>query len=151
MKLKKIGVYFFSLVKAFENSLSFRWSSPSLLRIYTGLALGLCSSSKTLFPYLSGCDSYHVDDLLSWVGEWNDLKGDRLNQNFNAFSGGSRILVQGLLPPWIALFLGYGCLLGAVVFGLYLYFQYKTGQWPLLLGGMGLFSGYFYSCKSFDL
>jgi hypothetical protein len=34
--------------------------------------------------------------LIMWmtyyVGEWNDLEGDRINQHFNHFSGGSRRL-----------------------------------------------------------
>ncbi len=82
-----------------------------------------------------------------YLGEWNDLEGDRLNQNFNAFSGGSRVLVKGLLPPQIALLLGYGCLVGAMMMGLWLYFRYQTGPWTLFLGGVGLFSGFFYSGK----
>jgi len=80
-----------------------------------------------------------------YLGEWNDLEGDRLNQNFNAFSGGSRALVKGLLPPQVALYLGYGCLMGAMVMGLWLYVRYRTGPWTLLLGGIGVFSGFFYS------
>ena len=39
--------------------------------------------------------------LIMWMtyylGEWNDLEGDRINQNFNAFSGGSRVLTEGNL------------------------------------------------------
>lgn len=80
-----------------------------------------------------------------YLGEWNDLEGDRLNRNFNAFSGGSRVLVKGLLPPKAALFLGYGCLMGAMAMGLWLYVRYQTGPLTLLLGGIGLFSGFFYS------
>ncbi|MGB9627362.1 MAG: prenyltransferase [Thermodesulfobacteriota bacterium] len=35
--------------------------------------------------------------------------------------------------------------MGAVITGLCLYVQYQTGPWTLLLGGIGLFSGFFYS------
>lgn len=91
--------------------------------------------------------------LIMWMnyylGEWNDLEGDRLNENFNRFSGGSRILVQGILPLWVSLLLGYGCLVGAILTGFYIYFQYKTGPWTLFLGGIGIFSGFFYSNKPF--
>jgi len=80
-----------------------------------------------------------------YLGEWNDLEGDRLNQNFNAFSGGSRVLVKGLLPPKVALYLGYVCLMGGMSMGLWLYVRYQTGPWTLLLGGIGVFSGFFYS------
>ena len=33
-----------------------------------------------------------------YLGEWNDLEGDRINQSYNRFSGGSRIMVEGALP-----------------------------------------------------
>jgi 1,4-dihydroxy-2-naphthoate octaprenyltransferase len=89
--------------------------------------------------------------LIMWMtycfGERNDLEGDRLNRSFNRFSGGSRVLVEGVFPPWVSLLLGYGCLLGASLIGVCIYFQYRTEPWTLLLGGIGIFSGYFYSSK----
>jgi 1,4-dihydroxy-2-naphthoate octaprenyltransferase len=91
--------------------------------------------------------------LIMWMtyylGEWNDLEGDRLNQGFNRFSGGSRVLVKGVLPVWVSLFLGYGCLAGAILIGFYIYLQYQTDPRTLLLGGIGIFSGFFYSNKPF--
>lgn len=85
-----------------------------------------------------------------YLGEWNDLKGDRINQDFNLFSGGSRVLVEGALPSWIALFLGYVCLAGAILIGLFIYSQYRPEIPTLLLGGMGIFSGFFYSNRPFQ-
>ncbi len=91
--------------------------------------------------------------LIMWMtyylGEWNDLEGDRINQKYNRFSGGSRILVKGFLPAWIALVLGYGCLAGGILVGLCIYFRYETGLWTLILGGIGIFSGFFYSGRPF--
>ena len=92
--------------------------------------------------------------LIMWMsyylGERNDLEGDRLNQDFNRFSGGSRILVEGILPGWVSILLGYGCLVAAILTGLYIYLQYQTGPWTLLLGGIGIFFGFFYSGKPFQ-
>jgi 1,4-dihydroxy-2-naphthoate octaprenyltransferase len=91
--------------------------------------------------------------LIMWMtyylGEWNDLEGDRLNQSFNRFSGGSRVLVKRLFPLWISLLFGYVCLTGAMLTGIYIYLRYQTGSWTLLLGGIGIFSGFFYSGKPF--
>ena len=91
--------------------------------------------------------------LIMWMtyymGEWNDLEGDRINQNFNRFSGGSRILVKEVLPAWSSLLLGYVCLVGAILIGFYIYLQYQTDFRALLLGGMGIFFGFFYSGKPF--
>jgi 1,4-dihydroxy-2-naphthoate octaprenyltransferase len=91
--------------------------------------------------------------LIMWmtyyVGEWNDLEGDRINQYFNQFSGGSRVLVNEVLPPWFSILLGYGCLAGAILVGIYIYLQYQTDLRTLLLGGIGIFFGFFYSSKPF--
>jgi 1,4-dihydroxy-2-naphthoate octaprenyltransferase len=40
-------------------------------------------------------------------------------------------------------------LVGAIVIGLTIYFKYQTGPWTLFLGGIGIFSGFFYSGKPF--
>ena len=89
--------------------------------------------------------------LIMWMtyylGEWNDLEGDRINHNFNRFSGGSRVLVKEILPAWVSLLLGYGCLAGAILIGIYIYLQYRTDLRTLLLGGLGIFFGFFYSSK----
>jgi 1,4-dihydroxy-2-naphthoate octaprenyltransferase len=82
-----------------------------------------------------------------YLGEWNDLEGDRINQNFNRFSGGSRVLVREILPARVSLLLGYGCLAGAILVGLYIYLQYRSDLRTLLLGGLGIFFGFFYSNK----
>jgi 1,4-dihydroxy-2-naphthoate octaprenyltransferase len=91
--------------------------------------------------------------LIMWMtyyfGEWNDLEGDRLNTGFNPFSGGSRVLVEGILQPRVALLLGSLCLTGAVIIGLTIYIHYATGLWTFLLGGAGIVSGFFYSNRPF--
>jgi 1,4-dihydroxy-2-naphthoate octaprenyltransferase len=91
--------------------------------------------------------------LIMWMtyylGEWNDLEGDRINQHFNPFTGGSRVLVKGVLPARVSLLLGYGCLVGAILIGFYIYLQYQTDFRTLLLGGLGIFFGFFYSSRPF--
>jgi 1,4-dihydroxy-2-naphthoate octaprenyltransferase len=84
-----------------------------------------------------------------YLGEWNDLEGDRLNRSFNRYSGGSRVLIEGFLPSWTSLLFGYTCLTIAILTGLYIYLRYRTGSWTLLLGGIGICSGFFYSGKPF--
>jgi 1,4-dihydroxy-2-naphthoate octaprenyltransferase len=91
--------------------------------------------------------------LIMWmtyyVGDWNDLGGDRINRDFNRFSGGSRVLVEEVFPAWVSLVLGYGCLAGAILIGLYIYLRYQTDLRTLVLGGLGIFFGFFYSTKPF--
>ncbi len=91
--------------------------------------------------------------LIMWMtyylAEWNDLEGDRINQHFNRFSGGSRVLVKGILPARVSLLLGYGCLVGAILIGICIYLYYQTDLRTLLLGGLGVFFGFFYSGRPF--
>jgi 1,4-dihydroxy-2-naphthoate octaprenyltransferase len=91
--------------------------------------------------------------LIMWmtyyVSEWCDLEGDCVNRNANLFSGGSKVLVEGLLPPRASLVLGYGCLGAAVIIGLVIFFRHQTGPWTLPLGALGIFSGFFYSNRPF--
>ena len=92
--------------------------------------------------------------LIMWMtyylGEWNDLEGDRINQNSNPFSGGSRVLVEGNLSPRVALLLGYGCLAGAAFLVVTIFLHYRTGPWTLPLAGIGLLAGFYYSNKPFQ-
>lgn len=90
-----------------------------------------------------------IMEMTYYLGEWNDLEGDRLNEGFNRFSGGSRVLPEGRFRPKVSLYLGYGCLVGAVFTGLFLYYHYKTGPWTLPLGAIGIVSGFFYSNRPF--
>ena len=80
-----------------------------------------------------------------YLGEWNDLEGDRINQKFNRFSGGSRVLVEEGIPARVSFVLGYGCLAGAILLVLCIYLQYLRDLRTLLLGGVGIFFGFFYS------
>jgi len=113
--------------------LAWRWGYTGPIRLYL-----LSSMAIILIMWMT-----------YYLGEWNDLEGDRINRGFNRFSGGSRTLVKEILPIWIPPLLGYVCLVGAVVIGLTIYFKYQTGPWTLFLGGIGIFSGFFYSGKPF--
>jgi 1,4-dihydroxy-2-naphthoate polyprenyltransferase len=101
------------------------------------------------FYLLSSAGAILIMWMTYYLGEWRDLEGDRLNEGFNKFSGGSRVMVKGLLPHWVPLILGYGCLTGAILIVVYIYLRYRTDYRALLLGGIGIFSGFFYSGKPF--
>jgi len=147
MNIKKIGIY----VLAWWRLSRVPFLSVGILPLFLGyiLAWRWGYSGPISLYFLASFVVILIMWMTYYLGEWNDFEGDSLNQDYNSFSGGSRILIEGLLHPRVALILGYGCLLGAVVFGLYLYLRYETGQWTLFLGGVGLFSGYFYSGKPF--
>jgi len=114
--------------------LAWRWGYKGPFGLYL-----LSSGAVILIMWMTYC-----------LAERNDLEGDRINQDFNRYSGGSRILVNGALPIWVPLSLGYGCLVAACLSGMTIYLRYQTGPWTLFLGGIGIFSGYFYSEKPFQ-
>jgi len=85
--------------------------------------------------------------LTYYNGEYYDIKEDALAAKMgkNAFSGGSQIIAQNLLPRKYAKIGSYISLAIAVSIGLVLQFYFKTGIWTIVLGAIGIFLGYFYS------
>lgn len=82
---------------------------------------------------------------------FDHLSGDdEANEEFvRPFTGGSRMIQEGLLTPnevlWEALILlGGGCLVGLVLFWL-------RGPWVLVLGMVGVISGFFYTAPPLRL
>jgi len=68
---------------------------------------------------------------------------DALNRQYTRFSGGSRVIQDGLIPPDTVfraslIFLGLGGLIG-------LYLAWNAGWAILVIGMIGIASGYFYS------
>lgn len=90
-----------------------------------------------------------IMEMTYYLGESNDLEGDRLNESFNKFSGGSRVLVNGNISGQVAIILGYGCLLGAILLTIYIYIFFQRDLRVFILGAIGILSGYFYSSKPF--
>lgn len=77
-------------------------------------------------------------------------RSDEVNVEFvRPFSGGSRMIQRGLMTPKAVLieglvFFGLGILIG-------LYLAWTRGAVVLVLGLIGVFSGYFYTAPPFDL
>lgn len=75
---------------------------------------------------------------------------DPINQEFiRPFSGGSRLIPQGLLTPAEVLRESLGLFALGILIGLYL--AWVRGPAILILGIVGVFSGYFYSAPPFQL
>ncbi|NUQ11170.1 MAG: prenyltransferase [Gemmatimonadaceae bacterium] len=60
-------------------------------------------------------------------------------------TGGTRVLVKGLIPRRHALYASIGCFVLALPFGLYLQFGLHTGPLTIPLGALALFIGWFYT------
>jgi 1,4-dihydroxy-2-naphthoate octaprenyltransferase len=143
--LKKLGSYLF----AWWELSRIPFLSVGILPLILGFILAWRRGYRGPFGLylLSATAAILIMWMTYYLGEWNDLEGDRINQNFNRFSGGSRVLVKEILPAWVSLLLGYGCLAGAILIVFYIYLQYRTDLRTLLLGGLGILFGFFYSSK----
>jgi 1,4-dihydroxy-2-naphthoate octaprenyltransferase len=84
-----------------------------------------------------------------YAGEYWDYTEDTLASRLgdSRFSGGSKVLQQGLLPRQAALWASLTSFTLAIMIGAILQFAYNTGALTLPLGILGLFTGFFYSAK----
>ncbi len=84
-----------------------------------------------------------------YFGEYYDLAGDAMNRSFNRFSGGSRVLVKGLLEPERVRLAGIVACGAAALLGLALLLHPRVGPWALPLGLLGVAAGAGYSLTPF--
>ena len=85
------------------------------------------------------------------INEYFDYDTDHLNTSFHRLSGGSRVLIHGLVPKKLALYSAY-CIFGlAAIIGLVIYFYFKTGPLTIPFGVLAVCIGYFYTAKPLRL
>lgn len=85
------------------------------------------------------------------LGEYYDFESDRVNKDFNRFSGGSRVFIHGYSPHKALLTVAYSAAFLAALIGLVLHLYYGTGIFTLPLGITGLILGLFYSSRPLQL
>jgi len=87
------------------------------------------------------------------VNDYFDRATDDINVEYVApFTGGSRVIQQELLTPSQVLSVGILCFTAAAAIGGYLVWAtWASGPMVLILGAIGVFSGYFYTAPPFKL
>ena len=81
-----------------------------------------------------------------YAGEFWDYEGDALSPE-SKFSGGTRVMIKGILSKTAPLTGSIVALFLAATVGLILQFSYHTGPWTLPLGVIGMIGGFFYSTR----
>jgi len=83
------------------------------------------------------------------AGEYFDYKEDEMASRLhkNQFAGGTRVIVEGKIPPRVARWTSIIAFFIALVIGIVLQFVYKTGPYTLILGCLGALPGFFYSSE----
>ena len=74
---------------------------------------------------------------------------DAVNQEHTRFSGGSRVIQEGLIRPGTILGVSLTCFAVGALIGLYL--VYARGWWLLPIGMVGVASGYFYTATPLSI
>ena len=123
--------------------------TPGLAPFTAGLLLGLLHGGGALEPGLVAIAYAGLILIMLatyYSNEYFDYEVDRINRNYNKFSGGSRVLPEGLLPRETA----FKAFIGAVVaFAMltlaYLKLYYQARPWLLAMGAIGMFAGVFYT------
>ena len=85
------------------------------------------------------------------VNDYYDYDTDVSNHGYHKLSGGSRVLVMGLVPRRRALTAAYVFTGTAMGIGLWLYFGLKTGPLTIPLGASTIIIGYVYTAGPFRL
>ena len=87
------------------------------------------------------------------AGEYFDQKEDAIASRLhkNQFAGGTRVLIEGKIPPRVARWTSIIAFLIAFVIGIVLQFVYWTGPYTLMLGCLGALPGFFYSTEPIRL
>jgi 1,4-dihydroxy-2-naphthoate octaprenyltransferase len=135
-------------------------------------AMRIPFATATIIPVaLGSIIAWHDTDKFIWMRFWLAMLGallihigtnlandyfdhlsgcDKANPNPTPFSGGSRVIQQGLIAPKKILYVSLiGFILGSVI-GLYL--NYLSGKNVILiLGIIGVFLGFFYTAKPFRI
>lgn len=85
------------------------------------------------------------------VNEYYDYDTDLLNKSSHRLSGGSRVLVAGIVPRRQSLYCAYWLFGLAAVIGLVLYLGFDTGLLTIPFGTVAILIGYFYTAKPIKL
>jgi 1,4-dihydroxy-2-naphthoate polyprenyltransferase len=112
-----------------------------------GIAVALYAGAAIRWPVVmwgqAGITA--VQWMTHYSNDYFDLAADKANRTPSYWSGGSRILPAGLLPPWVALWTALLLAIVAVAAALVLTWVHGTGPLTLPLFLLALFLGWSYS------
>ena len=120
---------------------------PASIGLLMALREGHAFSFINFVLALSGIWAFHIGTNL--INDYYDyvFRTDIVNKVQTPFSGGTRVIVEGLLgAESIRKAAVYSFLIGFIPFGI---LYYLTGPSIIILALIGWFSGYFYSAPPF--
>lgn len=127
-----------------------RFFTATLVPIFLGAAIAWHGSGEFNWIYfllaLSGGIFIHAG--LDLVNDYSDHSSgvDEINSHHNPFSGGSRVIQEGLLSPKQVLWASIICFAMGTAIGVFLDYSIP-GHTLLIIGIVGVFLAYFYSAS----
>ena len=156
-QLKNIFSAFGRWLKKWFNATRLGFSSTTIGALILGAGLayfyaGEYAFSNGLNVALACVGALFAHISTNLLNDYYDEKNgtDRLNPNPTPFSGGSRMIQNGIIEPEKILVVAWLFLLATIGIGLYLNAQ-LPGNWLLLIGGIGVSFAYFYSAPPIKL
>ncbi len=118
-----------------------------------GVAVALFSGAALNLPALfwGQIAITAIQWMTHYCNDYFDLQIDRLNRTPTNWSGGSRVLLSGSIPPRAALYMALGLAVIAVSAALFLALHLQTGALTLLLISAALGLAWFYSAPPLRL
>jgi 1,4-dihydroxy-2-naphthoate octaprenyltransferase len=139
-------------VKKWLTALRAPFFSATILPIFLGTVIAMHAGFSLdfwgLFYTILGMIAIHAG--VNLANDYFDHKSgnDELNLNATPFSGGSRVIQDGIIPPHHVLYASLGFLLVGSLIGLYLN-TLAGGNLILVIGLLGVGIGFFYSAPPF--
>lgn len=142
-----------SIVIAWLNLMRIGAAARGLLPFFLGTLIAWSRGYAINLPvfFLSSVAVLSIMIATFLVNEYFDYETDAANHGSHRLSGGSRVLVSGLVPRWQALAAAYLLFALAAVCGLALYFSLRTGPLTIPLGTGAILIGYFYTAAPVKL
>lgn len=121
--------------------------SPGIIPFSLGSLLALHAIPVLNWPVfiIGNCGVIAILLITFHLNEYFDYYTDIHNRDYNRYSGGSRILPSGIVKREEVLKFVVMLIVLTFLLGLLLQFRYHTGKLTILLGGLGFFSGIFYT------
>ena len=141
-----------SLIQKWHTALRAPFFAATIVPVLLGSAIGFFHTSEFLFwPFfftIIGMIFIHAG--VNLANDYYDHKSgnDELNQNPTPFSGGSRVIQEGIIPAQHIKWAFLLCLSAGAAIGLYLNTLHE-GNVILMIGLLGMGIGVFYSAPPF--
>ncbi len=148
-KKEKVSAY----LKAWHKILRIPFHAALVLPFFLGMTIAWSEGHQINWTVLiiATLGVFLATSECFLANEYFDYETDCVNRSYNRYTGGSRVLPEGLIPRHHVL--GAAIASGSLALGLaiILQFYFQTGSLTIPLGLFGIITGYLYTAKPVQL